>query len=407
MIGSADHGRSTPPVLGIPDSWGLWECGWSEGWPSERAGSRADRPYPRGVVSTRAAVERIERICAAETDATMLRVRILDELRRTLDFDAYAWLLTDPDSWVGAAPLAQTPRLGDLPRLIRLKYLTPTNRWTVLPVGATSLLGATGGDPSRSRVWRELLHEYGLVDMASMVFHDSYGCWGFLDLWRIGAHRNRFTAGELGWLGDLGAVITTALRRCQAVTFRTAPGPGDLSAVAVDPTGHRGPVVLLLSPDLEVLTQTAETDAYLRTLLPPDGAASPVPAAAYNVAAQLLAVEAGVDDHPATARAHLSGGRWITLRAGRLPGAPEGRSPIAVSIEPTPPADRAALFALCAGLSPRESEILRQLVAGADTHALAARLFLSEYTIQDHLKSIFVKTGCRTRLELIAHATGG
>jgi DNA-binding CsgD family transcriptional regulator len=199
-----------------------------------------------------------------------------------------------------------------------------------------------------------------------------------------------------------------ALRRSQAATFHAVARHGDSRATAAsDTAGRHGPVVLLLSPDLEVLTQTAETDAYLRTLLPPDGAAPPVPAAAYNVAAQLLAIEEGVDDHPATARAHLSGGRWITLRAGRLPGAPDGRSPIAVSIESTAPDDRALLFAHCAGLSARETEILRQLAAGADTRALAARLFLSEYTVQDHLKSIFVKTGCRTRLELIAHATGG
>jgi DNA-binding CsgD family transcriptional regulator len=360
------------------------------------------------VVSTRAAVERIERICARDTDPTTLRATILDEVRQQVGFDAYAWLLTDPDSWVGAAPLAETPRLGDLPRLIRLKYLTSVNRWTVLPVGATSLLSATGGDPSRSRVWRELLHGYGLVDVASMVFRDPYGCWGFLDLWRIGAQRSAFTPEELGWLGDRGPAITAALRRSQAATFHAVARHGDSRATAAwDAAGSHGPVVLLLSPDLEVLTQTAETDAYLRTLLPPDGGAPPVPAAAYNVAAQLLAIEEGVDDHPATARAHLSCGRWITLRAGRLPGAPDGRSPIAVSIESTAPDDRAVLFARCAGLSARETEILRQLAAGADTRALAARLFLSEYTVQDHLKSIFVKTGCRTRLELIAHATGG
>jgi DNA-binding CsgD family transcriptional regulator len=360
------------------------------------------------VVPTGAAVERIERACARETDPTTLRVTILDELRRSLGFDAYAWLLTDPDSTVGAAPLAETPRLGDLPRLIRLKYLTPVNRWTALPAGATSLLAATGGDPSRSRVWRELLHGYGLVDVASMVFRDPYGCWGFLDLWRIGADRSAFTTEELRWLGDRGPAITAALRRSQAATFHTLAGHGDSRPTpAVDSGGRHGPVVLLLSPDLEVLTQTAETDGYLRTLLPPDGSAPPVPAAAYNVAAQLLAIEEGVDDHPATTRVHLFGGHWITLRAGRLPGGPDRRSPIAVSIEPTPPDDRALLFARCAGLSTRETEILRQLAAGADTRALAARLFLSEYTVQDHLKSIFVKTGCRTRLELIAHATGG
>jgi hypothetical protein len=44
---------------------------------------------------------------ARETNPTRLRVTILDELRQSIGFDAYAWLLTDPDSTVGAAPLAE------------------------------------------------------------------------------------------------------------------------------------------------------------------------------------------------------------------------------------------------------------------------------------------------------------
>ena len=101
-----------------------------------------------------------------------------------MPFDAYAWLLTDPETSVGSSPLADAPCLSELPTLIRLKYLTEVNRWTRLetPVG---LLGeATGGELSRSLVWRELLHRYDVVDVASVVFRDAFGCWGFLDLWR-------------------------------------------------------------------------------------------------------------------------------------------------------------------------------------------------------------------------------
>src|ERR1700689_1704053 len=54
-------------------------------------------------------------------------------------FDAYAWLLTDPETEVGSAPLADVPCLPELPRLIRLKYLTTLNRWTELS-GAVALL---------------------------------------------------------------------------------------------------------------------------------------------------------------------------------------------------------------------------------------------------------------------------
>ena len=75
---------------------------------------------------------------------------------------------------------------------------------------------------------------------------------------------------------------------------------------------------------------------------------------------------------------------------------------IAVSIEPTPPTERAALYARVAGLSERESELLTLLVAGSDTRELAERLFVSQHTVQDHLKSVFAKTGVNSRRALVA-----
>jgi hypothetical protein len=67
-----------------------------------------------------AAVDRIVKICSAgTTDARALRLELLTEIRRGVGFDAYAWLLTDPETSVGAAPLADVPCLPELPRLIR------------------------------------------------------------------------------------------------------------------------------------------------------------------------------------------------------------------------------------------------------------------------------------------------
>jgi hypothetical protein len=98
--------------------------------------------------------------------------------------------------------------------------------------------------------------------------------------------------------------------------------------------------------------QTPQTEDYLRLLVPPDAGASPVPAAAYNVAAQLLAVEAGVDHRPPWARVHLAGRSWLTLRAARvLDQRPSERQDIAVSIEACDPLERADLFARVHGLT--------------------------------------------------------
>ena len=205
------------------------------------------------------------RICRSGADARSVRLDLLEEIRRVVSFDAYAWLLTDPQTSVGAAPLADVPCLPELPDLIRLKYLTGLNRWTALrsPVGL--LTEASGGDLTRSLVWRDILSRYDVGDVASSVYRDQYGCWGFLDLWRVGG---RFTASEAAFLADIAAPVTAALRHAQANTFLAAPETA------------RAARSCCCSPRTSRLrAQTPETQHYLRVLVPPDDDRSPVPAA--------------------------------------------------------------------------------------------------------------------------------
>ncbi|MFI6416459.1 LuxR C-terminal-related transcriptional regulator [Streptomyces sp. NPDC050842] len=350
--------------------------------------------------------ERVLRICAAGGDAHALRVRLLREFRALLGAEAFAFLLTDPATSVGCAPVARVPVLPELPRLIRLKYLTRADRWTSL-TGAAALSGLP--EEERGPLWEDLLRPAGVRDVASAVFRDRFGCWGFLDLWRYGAE---FGAADLAYLDAVTAPVTEALRRAQAAGFPARP-PG---------VARPGPLVLLLSPDLRVRGQTPEAPAYLAGLIPPEEGRAPVPAAAYNVAAQLLAREAGVDPNPPRARVHLADGVWLTLRAARIddgsgvaaPGkrAPgQGMSPpsdreIAVTIEETTPADRLDVFCRAHGLTGRETELLGHLADGADTGAVAHAMSLSAHTVQDHLKSVFAKTGTRHRRGLLARALG-
>lgn len=350
---------------------------------------------PSAVV--REAGERVARICAADDDARVLRLRLLAEFGRCVGFDAYAWVLTDPETCVGSAPLADVPSLAELPRLIRLRYLTALNRWTTLTSSAVALLSAaTGGELSQSLLWRDLLSRYGVTDVASVVFRDRFGCWAFLELWRTGG--SVFGPVDLDVLTASAATVTSALRRSQARTFAATPAPGSRLT---------GPLVLLLSPDLDVVRQTPATLDPLRLLVPRDDDRPPVPAGAYNVAAQLLAVEAGVDGHPPRARVHLSDGLWLTLLADRWEGTgPLVARDIAVTIEECTPADRVSLFARASGLTAREQELLGHLAGGADSREVADRMFLSGHTVQDHLKSMFAKTGTHSRRTLLARALG-
>jgi DNA-binding CsgD family transcriptional regulator len=341
--------------------------------------------------------ERVARVCASPADDRTLRLGLLAELRRAVPFDAYAWILTDPETSVGSAPLADVPTLAELPRLIRLRYLTALNRWTTLSDPPVALLSeSTDGDLARSLVWRELLARHDVSDVASVVFRDAYGCWAFLELWRTAGRV--FDDADSAVLRAVVPLVTTALRGAQARTFATPVGLDHLVS---------GPTVLLLSRDLEVVRQTPGTHEQLRLLVPRDDDGPPIPAGAYNVAAQLLAVEEGVDSNRPMARNHLDEGLWVTLRAARMDdSSARSERDIAVTIGASTSAERVALFGRCCGLSERERELLGRLAAGSDTREVAARLNLSAYTVQDHLKSVFAKTGTHSRRTLLARALG-
>ncbi len=337
-------------------------------------------------------------MCQQLDDARALRLQVVAEIRQVVGFDAYAWLLTDPETSVGSAPLADVPCLPELSLAIRLKYLTEVNRWTSLSATSVALLHATtGGDLARSLLWRDLLSGYRIHDIASSVFRDRFGCWGFLDLWRSDDVAP-FGVNEAAFLTSLLEPVTTALRRCQANTFLVGHRPG---------RRRLGPVVLLLSPALEVVGQTPQTQEYLRALVPPARGLSPIPASAYNVAAQLLAVEADVDRNPPSARVHVSDGQWVTLRAARIGGStPRAQRAIAVTIEESSPTERMAVFARAFGLSARESELLGHLGTGGSTRDVARTMCVSEHTVQDHLKSIFTKTSTHNRRMLLSSCLG-
>jgi len=343
--------------------------------------------------------EHIEQLCRAASDETAFRVAVLDELRGVIGFDAHVWIMTDPVTCVGSAPLAEVPCLPELPAAIRLKYVTGINRWTrLLGEGrtATTLAGSTGGDRSRSPMWRELLSRYDIGDVASGVYADRFGCWGFLDLWRVEAS-GAFSGEDCRFLESIAGPVTTALRACVAAKF--------LAPAVAHPRGL-GPVVLLLDDELRVLSQTAASQDWLNALLPAQPGRSPIPAGAYNAAGQLLAVEQSVDDHPPTARVHLGEGFWVTVRAARLDATDGAASGIAVTLEESSPTERLDLYARACGLSNRESELLGHLATGGDTRDIAARMSVSENTVQDHLKSVFDKTGARNRTALLGRALG-
>ena len=69
------------------------------------------------------------------------------------------------------------------------------------------------------------------------------------------------------------------------------------------------------------------------------------------------------------------------------------------------PAVRIDAFCLTHHLSPREKEVVKLLIEGLTTLAMAERLGISPHTVRDHLKNLYRKTGTSSRSELLGLAS--
>jgi len=73
---------------------------------------------------------------------------------------------------------------------------------------------------------------------------------------------------------------------------------------------------------------------------------------------------------------------------------------VAVIVEPAHPARIAPLLMSVYGLTEREQKVTRLVLQGNSTAEIADRLVVSAHTVQQHLKSVFGKTGVRSRRDL-------
>ena len=83
----------------------------------------------------------------------------------------------------------------------------------------------------------------------------------------------------------------------------------------------------------------------------------------------------------------------VVLHASRLSG-PRRNGQIAVILEPASPAEVMPLVLQAYALTDREAEVAQLVLRGNSTAEITANLCITALTVQQHLKSVFDKTGC-------------
>jgi DNA-binding CsgD family transcriptional regulator len=254
------------------------------------------------------------------------------------------------------------------------------------------LSAATGGDLARSRRWRECAQPAGMGDELRAAVFDDHGCWASFEALRA-SDDPMFDADDAHLMRDAARILARRLR--QASVSAT-----DDCGVEAGQTG-----VLLIDEDLRLQGFTQAARDWFDLLKAREKAEpTALPTHVYAVVGRLLAAEAGDDPkRPPRVRVRAGDARWAVIEAARMEGAANA---IAVSVHGASAEDILALVARAHGLTARERELVALVLEGLDTRELAKRMFISPYTVKDHLKSVFDKLGVRSRRELVTGMFG-
>lgn len=100
-------------------------------------------------------------------------------------------------------------------------------------------------------------------------------------------------------------------------------------------------------------------------------------------------------------RLRTPSGHWLVLYASWLRGSGE-QGQITVIFELAQPMEIAPLIMQAYQLTKRKGEVIQCILRGWSTSQIAATLYISSHTVQDHLKVIFEKVDVGSRRELAA-----
>jgi DNA-binding CsgD family transcriptional regulator len=255
--------------------------------------------------------------------------------------------------------------------------------------GISTLHEVTGGDPSRSRAWREWVQPYGAEQELGLALRTPAGeAWGVLTLYREPG-QPIFTPEERQLLLAVAPHLAEGARR------------GLLVGEASEPERPDAPGLVVLGADWSVETLTPGVEHWLRELPGEWEARGKLPPAVLAVAGRALRTAESNDDpgQVALARVLSNDGRWMMLHGASLVA--DGARRTAVIIEPAHPARISPLLMSAYGLTEREQEVTRLVLRGDSTVQIADELFVSAHTVQQHLKRVFEKTGVRSRRDLV------
>jgi DNA-binding CsgD family transcriptional regulator len=336
---------------------------------------------------------KIDSLARTAASSQSFRIAMLRKLREAIPFDAACCTLVDPQTLLSTGAVTEEGVESIHQALFANEYLEEdVNRFIDLALEAdpvASLHGTTEGQPERSARYRNVLHPAGFRDEMRAVLVFKGGCYGYLTLFRLQA-QPVFHERERSLLSSLVPAIAFHLRSISMLLPEDGAGRSE-----------EQPGILIVSESLAVLSSNEASEHWLSMLRKwenTDIAALPKPVQAVC----FRALSESGEESASTAKVCMRTpeGRYMTIRASKLTSSTR-QIQLAVWFEQAAPSDVLPVIVESHGLSEREKRVLACIIQGQSTKIIARMLNISAYTVQDHLKSIFAKTGTSSRSELI------
>ena len=177
---------------------------------------------------------------------------------------------------------------------------------------------------------------------------------------------------------------------------------------SAEPEGESAPGVLVLDDRGRVVQHTEAAERWLRDLadlgagwLEGEGLPAPVWMVVGALRKALKPETHGDLSGVPRVRVPTRSGRWLTFHGARTEPRPGRGGETMVIVEPSRPQELAWLRASAYGLSERERAVVDLVVQGVSIKEISKALYISEYTVQEHLSNVFDKVGVRGRRALI------
>jgi DNA-binding CsgD family transcriptional regulator len=364
------------------------------------AGRRGDMVAGSALIRERGFAE-AKRLCYAGLDSPTLLREVAERLRRVVPFETYCAQSNDPLSglltYVGHDGVLGEKEVSLFLEHVYFEEELDAQRRLVRSRFPVALLSeVTGGRLERAMRFREITAPIGLGYEVFGICSVGQAQWGGLDLMREKG-RPDFDPREVTLLHRIVPHLSTGLKA--AVLAKQA---------SAEPGGESAPGVMVLDDRGQVVQHSESAERWLRDLGDlGDGwlAGVGLPASVWMVVGALRRALKSETDRDAngvpSVRVQTRSGRWLTFHGARTEPRPGRGVETMVIIEPSRPQELAWLRASAYGLSERERAVVDLVVQGASTKEISQALYISEYTVQEHLSNAFDKVGVRGRRALV------